>query len=386
MDKEDKVEVNEQFLSSEKVLENHSLLEEIGVFSYIELLSQKINDYKNLFAGALDIVNRATISEIMDAAVGQISDNFLPSYITFIWKPIRSRDDITFKCYKSNQPVDINLEINSISSFEPFFSKFPGPVHFMFFSSVIGRNETIQALEAIEPELVIPILGQSGLYGIVLLGRNLLGTDYTSKELNYIENLMQFVSKAIKSHIYYEQTLRDEKTGLFNNGFFMTRLSEEVVRVRRSDAETSVIIMDVDHFKGFNDRFGHLAGDRVLETLAITLKKGVRVGDVPSRFGGEEFTVLLPDTKIDMAYIVAERLRDMVQNMEVDWEPALPQVTISLGVASFNKETEATPELVLERADVALYHSKKSGRNCTTLWEEGRFEKADQSKANEGKE
>ena len=384
MDKDDQIDINKQFLSSDKVVENYSLLEEIGVFSYVELLSQKINDYKNLFAGALDVVNRATISEIMDAAVSQISDNFLPTYIVFIWKPIRSRDDITIKCYKSNKPVDLNLEINSVSSFEPFFSKFPGPVNFKFFSSVIGSDENIKILETIEPELVIPILGQSGLYGIVLLGNNILGTGFTSKELTYLDNLMQFVSKAIKSHIYYEQTLRDEKTGLFNNSLFMTRLSEEVVRVRRSEAETSVIIMDVDHFKNFNDRFGHLAGDKVLETLAITIKKGVRVGDVPSRFGGEEFTVLLPDTKIDMAYIVAERLRDMVQNTKVDWEPALPQVTISLGVSSFSKETEASAEMVLERADMALYHSKKSGRNRTTLWETGKFEKMKQLKTDEG--
>ena len=380
MDKDEKIDINKEFFSNQKVVENYSLLEEIGVFSYVEHLSQKINDYKNLFVGALDIVNRPTINEILDATVWQISDYFLPSYIAFIWKPIQNREDITIKCYKNYKLVELNLHIESISSFEPFFAKFPEPVYFEFFTSVIGRDKNIQALEAIEPELIIPILGPSWLYGIVLLGNNILGDGFSPHELSFVENLMQFVSKSINSHLHYEQTLRDEKTGLFNNGFFMTRLNEEIVKVRRARTETSVIIMDVDHFKSFNDTYGHLAGDRVLETLAITLKQGVRVGDVPSRFGGEEFTVLLPDTEIDMALIVAERLRDMVQNMKVDWEPSLPQVTISLGISSFHRESNISAELVLERADAALYQSKKHGRNRTTLWDSDSFEKMDHKK------
>jgi diguanylate cyclase (GGDEF)-like protein len=359
------------FLSSPKVLENYAVLQEIGVFAYIDSLDQEISNYKNLFAGALDIVNRATISEIMDATVWQISDHFLPSVIVFLWKPLQNREDITIKSYKSYRLVDLGLQVDSISVFEPFFQKHSEPVNFKHFCAEINNDAYLKPFEPAEPELVIPILGLSGLYGMVLVGRNILGDEYSKKELAFLRNLMAFVSKAIQNHLHYEQTLRDLKTGLYNSGFFMDRLSQEIISAKRYQTETSIIIIDVDHFKDFNDIYGHLAGDRVLETLAITIKQGVRLGDIPSRFGGEEFTVLLPDTNREPAWIVAERLRVMVETMKVTWEPQLPQVTISLGVFTFNNATNITANEVIRRADKALYISKELGRNRTTVWGNG---------------
>ena len=375
MAKQKKTTIEKDFFSDPKIVENYALLQEIGVFSYIDSLDQEITNFKNLFAGALDIVNRTTISEIMNAAVWQISDHFLPTLIAFLWKPLQNREDITVKCFKNYKIVDTYLSIETISDFEPFFLAHPEPVTFKVFSSQFSRNKSIKTFSSIEPELIIPILGPSGLYGMVLVGHNILGIEYSEKELSYIQNLMSFVSKAIQNHLHYERTLRDLKTGLYNNGFFMTRLNEEIVRSKRTHTETSIIIMDVDHFKDFNDTYGHLAGDRVLESLAITIKQGVRVGDIPSRFGGEEFTVLLPDTNKGMVWTVAERLRTMVESMNVTWEPPLPQVTISLGVFTFDKTTNITADEVINRADEALYLSKQMGRNRTTSWGKGLFSK-----------
>ena len=371
MNKQKDSEHTKEFLSNPKIMENYSLLQEIGVFTYIDSLDREIRNYKNLLAGALDIVNRTTISEIMEATVWQISDHFLPSFIVFIWKPLQSREDITHRCYKNYKLVDMSLNINSISPFEPFFHKHPKPVKYKLFSSEMGSNENIKSFDSVEPELIIPILGPSGLYGLVLVGRKILEDEYSRTELTYIQNLMSFVSKAIQNHLHYEQTLRDVKTGLFNNGFFLTRLNEEIARTKRTKVGTSIIMMDVDKFKTFNDTYGHIAGDRVLETLAITIKQGVRVEDIPSRFGGEEFTVLLPDTDKDSAYLVAERLRNMVANMTVVWEPTLPQVTISLGIFTFNKNIDLSADEIIERADEALYSSKERGRNCSTTWGTG---------------
>ena len=375
MEKLETTESEKEFFSDPKIVENYALLHEIGVFSYIGSLDQEISNFKNLFVGALDIVNRTTISEIMDAAVWQISDHFLPTFIVFLWKPLQNREDITLKCYKNYKLVDINLSVETISAFEPFFLKNPEPVNYRFFSTEFRHNKTIDSLNTIEPELVIPILGPSGLYGLVLVGRNILGVEYNQNELYFIQNLMSFVSKAIQNHLHYERTLRDPKTGLYNNGFFMTRLNDEIIRSKRTHTETSIIIMDVDFFKDFNDTYGHLAGDRVLESLAITIKQGVRVGDIPSRFGGEEFTVLLPDTNKEIAWTVAERLRCMVESMKVTWEPPLPQVTISLGVFTFNRASSIHAEEIINRADEALYLSKQMGRNRTTAWGKGLFSK-----------
>jgi len=375
MDKTGNTTHNKDFLADPKIVENFSLLQEIGVFNQIDSLNREIRNYRSLMAGALDIFHRTTISEIMDATVWQISDHFLPSFIVFIWKPLQNREDITIKSYKNYKHVDLNLNIESIRPFEPFFQKYPHPINYELFSYEVDQQEALHSFDTIKPELIIPILGPSGLYGLVLVGHKILEDEYTHSELMFIQDLMSFVSKAIENNLHYERTLRDIKTGLYNNGFFLNRLNEEIARSKRNETRASIIMMDVDKFKKFNDTFGHLAGDRVLESLAITIKQGVRADDVPSRFGGEEFTILLPDTDKDPAWLVAERLRNMVAGMKIPWEPPLPQVTISLGICTFDKNIDLPAEDIIHRADKALYLSKERGRNRTTVWGAGLHDK-----------
>ena len=156
-------EPEEEFHSDPKVKENFSLLEEIGVINHINSLDEEIRNYKTLFKGALDIINRISINEIIDATVWQISDRFMPSLIVFLWKPLQNREDITIKSYKNYEPVDLNLTIDSISVFEPFFKVYPGPVNYDILSYELAGSETIASLDRVKPELVIPILGPSGL-------------------------------------------------------------------------------------------------------------------------------------------------------------------------------------------------------------------------------
>jgi len=374
----EKIEKKLDFLSKPKILENYSMLQEIGVIDHIGMQGREIQNYKKLLSGAMDIFDQTNISDIMDATVWQISDRLLPSYVFFIWKPLQNRDDVTMKCYKNYKPADMGFRISKITDFEPFFLDHPEPLDYKTFASKAGDNNEIRAFDAIEPGLITPILGPSGLYGMVLLGNKIIGAGYTQAEFVFIKNMMSFFSKAIQNHLHYERTLRDVKTGLYNHSFLLNRLNEEIVKSRRVSSWTSIIIMDVDKFKDFNDKYGHLAGDRVLETLAITIKQGVRAEDVPSRFGGEEFTILLPDTDREEAWLVAERLRVMVEKMKIIWEPPVPPVTISLGVITFNKEMNLTSEEVMRRADAALYMSKEMGRNCTSTWNAGLYNKIQQ--------
>jgi diguanylate cyclase (GGDEF)-like protein len=129
--------------------------------------------------------------------------------------------------------------------------------------------------------------------------------------------------------------------------------------------------MDVDRFKSFNDTYGHLAGDRVLEAIALTIRESLRVQDIPARFGGEEFTVLLPETDRAGAWLVAERLRQKVAKTQIPWDPPLPSVTISVGAVEYEPASNLTPEEIIARADKALYQSKQRGRNRTTMWGAG---------------
>ena len=365
--------INQDFLSSPKVVENFKFLEECGVFKHVEKLNKELKDCKNLLSGAVDIFNKISVGEILDAAVWKISDQFLPSFITFLWKPHQNRDDVTIKSYKNYKPTDINLPIETLIPFEPFFHRFPKPVAYEIFEFQEQNIDPVilNSLKELDPELLIPIMGPFGLYGVVLIGRKMLSRGYTPEELFFLEQLMSFLSQAVQNNLHYEHSVRDVKTGLYNHGYFLTRLSEEIARTKRESTVASLIVIDVDKFKIFNDTYGHLAGDRVLETLAFTIKQALRTEDVPSRFGGEEFTILLTKTSRHVAWSVAERLRTEVAAMKVPWEPPLPQVTISLGVVSFDDKTNAGADEIISRADEALYQSKENGRNRTSVWGAG---------------
>jgi diguanylate cyclase (GGDEF)-like protein len=368
---EPKTESLDEFYSDPKVLEHYSLLEQIGVFHQIDTLKKEIRDNHDLISAGLDIINRTSLDAIMDAAVFRISDHFLPSFIAFLWKPIQTRDEITIKSYQNYRPTDLGIRLHSITPFESFFGSHPQPVAYPLLARELKDSEVLQVLERLNPEIIVPIVGGFGLYGIILMGHKMLGEDFTTEELIFIEQLMAFVTQAIMNYLNYQHSLRDVKTGLYNHGFFIHRLTEEIARTRRGGYASSVIVMDVDKFKNFNDAFGHLAGDKVLETLAITLKQAVRGEDVPSRFGGEEFTVLLPESDNEAAWVVSERVRNAVAAMRVPWNPPLPQVTISLGICSFDHREQLNTDNIILRADAALYVSKQQGRNRSTLWNPG---------------
>jgi len=359
------------FFSNPKVKENASLLKEIGVMDYLEYINQLLNNYRSLLVKGLDIFNQVNIDEIMNATVYQISDHFLSSFIVFLWKPVQTREDITIKAYKNYKPVDLNFNVDNIKPFEAFFRQNPKPVKFDFLVSSLNNEAVVKPYQDIQTEIAAPIIGPFGLYGLILIGKKSINEEYNNDELFFLQQLMSFVSQGIKNHLHYENSLHDVKTGLYNHGFFLTRLTEEVSRTKRNKYCSSIIVIDVDKFKNFNDSFGHLAGDKVLENLAQVIKKGVRNDDIPSRFGGEEFTVLLPNTDQTTARSVAERLRINVAEMKVPWDVPLPQVTISLGIYTFDQNSGVDVNTIIRRADDALYISKQQGRNRCTIWNPG---------------
>ncbi len=165
-----------------------------------------------------------------------------------------------------------------------------------------------------------------------------------------------------------ELSVTDALTGLFNRGFFTQSLKAEVKKLSRRNDWLSCILMDIDHFKQVNDRFGHLAGDAVLMQLAAILKELPRETDIAARYGGEEFVLLLPQTDIDGAQILAERLRTRVEQTSFEHGDLTIPITISCGVHGIQNFLEG-PNL-LKYADEALYHAKESGRNRTMCHEQ----------------
>ncbi len=375
------MENRDAFLSNPNILEHYSLLESLGIFAHIDDLKRDIRNYESLLSSAAEVFNRTTIDEILETTVRQISDKFLPSFLVFLWRPLQNRPDLLIKGYRNFKIFDFPLKIDTLQPFEDFFQRYPRPINFDLLEYQLNDPEASASLDELHPEIVMPILGPSGLYGLILVGPKLLEDQYMPAELSFLDRLMSFASLAIQNSLHYEHSVRDGKTGLFNHGYFMLRLNDEIARTARIGHPFSVIVMDVDKFKNFNDNFGHLAGDAVLERIAAAIRDNVRVQDIPSRFGGEEFTVLLPETGHKAALVVAERLRTAVAATTVPWETPLPQITISAGLASIQNQSPVTAEEMIRRADEALYLSKKRGRNQTTTWGAGLLFKGERLRA-----
>jgi diguanylate cyclase (GGDEF)-like protein len=162
----------------------------------------------------------------------------------------------------------------------------------------------------------------------------------------------------------------DPKTGLLNAAAWQREADAEVIRALRAGTALSLLLVDVDHFKQVNDSHGHLIGDDVLRALATELRQQVRESDVVGRFGGEEFTVLLPRTDGDGACRIAERLRSSAGLLSVAADPktdARISVTVSIGVAVLGQHGSDLFEL-LAAADLALYRAKDAGRNQVRLY------------------
>jgi diguanylate cyclase (GGDEF)-like protein len=165
------------------------------------------------------------------------------------------------------------------------------------------------------------------------------------------------------------QSVRDGLTGLFNRHFMQISLDRELSRAARRNQSLAVLMLDVDHFKRFNDTYGHAAGDEALKGVADVLKSSIRPEDIACRYGGEEFTLLLADTSTKAAFERSERILDVVSSLSVQLAGRTYRgLTISIGVAMYPNDGETLDEL-LRKADEALYRSKRQGRNQVTLYE-----------------
>ncbi|HEY8577129.1 MAG TPA: PleD family two-component system response regulator [Devosia sp.] len=157
--------------------------------------------------------------------------------------------------------------------------------------------------------------------------------------------------------------ITDDMTGLYNRRYFDRHLGMMLNRAQVQERDMALMILDIDHFKSVNDSYGHDVGDAVLREFATRLKRNIRGVDLACRFGGEEFVVLMPDTDIVQAELVAERVRQSISERVFEVNAGRPlAVTVSAGV-TLNESDADTPETLIKRADVALYRAKREGRN-----------------------
>lgn len=233
--------------------------------------------------------------------------------------------------------------------------------------------DTCRELKSRAETHLIPVIFLTAKAGVEdkVRGLDLGAIDYVTKPFDSTE-LRARVRSAHRTKFMFdrleEKSQVDGLTGLFTRAHFLSRFREELERARRYSVNFAIVLLDVDRFKKLNDGYGHLFGDCVLSEVADMLQSASRTVDIVSRYGGEEFVVLLPGQGLDRAARYAERLRIDIGNAVFRHDNDEIRVTASFGIASSDSLGYSTPEEFIGAADKALYAAKEQGRNRVCLW------------------
>lgn len=166
-------------------------------------------------------------------------------------------------------------------------------------------------------------------------------------------------------------SITDTLTGISNRRNFDSLLKREVNRARRHGLNLSCLMFDIDFFKNVNDTYGHLYGDEVLREIGRILRSELRGHDISARYGGEEFVILLPETDVNAAFLVAEKLREVIAKRDIVKDKIKSNITVSFGIAQYDPSTMKSREQLVEASDKALYEAKRTGRNKSAIFKSG---------------
>jgi two-component system, cell cycle response regulator len=231
----------------------------------------------------------------------------------------------------------------------------------------LGSFAGIECIEALEPSLLVPLKAKGTVNGLLVMGGRIGDESFDVSEREYALNLAGLAAVAINNAFLFEMTTTDMMTRLKMKHYFYTVLLQRMGEAASTSKPLSVIMIDIDFFKKFNDTYGHSCGDAVLKQVARVMQASVRGNDLAARYGGEEFCILLPDSDADHARQAAERLRLSIAGTPTEYEGKSLAVTVSLGVAEYDRMRDVSGKSLIDRADKALYQSKQEGRNRVSV-------------------
>ncbi len=231
-----------------------------------------------------------------------------------------------------------------------------------------SRCETVVNHE-LKSVMCVPIKYQNEVKGACYLVNNLSTDVFTEEDLGVLEVIMGQAAISIENAKLYEQAITDDLTGLFTLKHFKLLLQNEIERAFRNQQALSVIMMDIDYFRDFNNTYGHQLGDLVLMKVAEIARAQSRNIDVLARYGGEEFIIYLPETDPEGAMVYAERLRQTIEKTNMEYENKNLNITVSMGIVSYPEHARDIDSLI-NFADRSMYQSKKKGRNQVSIYGE----------------
>ena len=278
----------------------------------------------------------------------------------------------TAKAMSTGQKLSIPVS----SSICSFLLESQKPIPFADLKAMItDDDQSMQLLSNLNPTLIVPLIEKSNhLSGILILQERIAiedETTYTEYEQNMIMYIASLATVAINNASLMEMSSTDMMTHLRLKYFFFNQLTEAIDKAFEKNENIAVLMFDIDFFKKFNDTYGHECGDFVLISVANIIKSSLRETDIASRYGGEEFTVLLRKGNKAEAMKVAERIRKKIEGYDFVYNDQHLHVTVSGGISVFDKETNPVdlPNVFVNQADSGLYMSKNNGRNQVTFFD-----------------
>jgi two-component system, cell cycle response regulator len=333
-------------------------------------LEKENQDLKEILEIAFQITAQLEIENIIKNVVWSFVSKFQMETVTIALPGEIDETLVQIVSYKGLKREESTLTLPPLQPLLAFLDKDEySQISFSYLRDTFKDTEFITPLEQLAIDVLVPLRTDKGSIGVLFLPKNATGQPYDLLEMQFITRIVRFASIAIENASLFRQATTDRMTGLFSHHYFEKTLDEELERARRYKSTFSLVMFDIDHFKKFNDTYGHLQGDHIIRDISRLLCKSIRQVDFPARYGGEEFAVILPAVDVKGALVVAERIRKRVETF------AFPSanggsplhVTISVGVTEFDQESAYAPSEIIREADRALYQSKENGRNRTTV-------------------
>lgn len=362
--------------STMNILTQFQNLQQSGMLSSVENLKKENTDLIRIVNDISHLISLTEVDSMIDFLCSRFLEYFIPDRLVFLFQPPRKKH-LRQYVYRRLVKTDESISTESFSFLKDYFDQNltqeqSGAVH--YFNEIkdsLPSEISDSILEDINPHFVIPLIAIGGTYGIVFITNKITDTEYSDSQISYISRIFSILSITMQNGLHYESSITDSKTGLYTNDFFFSRLNETLSSVKRYKQTSAVLILDIDFFKKFNDNWGHLVGDKVLISIANTLKKTLRNEDCIARFGGEEFSILLTQCTSESVFKVAERVRKAVEDMVLYEQDKPLKVTISIGGVIIDYHEDLEPRIIFKKADQALYYSKEHGRNQSTIYKLG---------------